>query len=678
MNIDNLLGIFIDESRENLQVLNDKLLELEENPENTDILNEIFRVAHTFKGMAKTMGFNGISDLTHNMENLLELLRSGKKTACEKIVNILFQCLDKLDELVNSVVENGTEKENADVEELVESLQKEIENDSEEQSSTAALVTEFNDYELIIVNEAREKGYKPVEFSVFIENECVLPGVRSYMVNSLLEGEGEIFKTMPSVEEIEQGTFLTHGDNNHLVKFYVLTTNDLNIIKEKILSVSEIEKVEVQELNELAAKEESTSIEPVTKNEIVTKKEKPQEDKKDETKINSPVKTTSNIASQTIRVNANRLDNLVNLVGELVISKTRIHQLSKDIDNGELYAASNFMENITGNIQEIVMKLRMVPIEQVFSRFPRLVRDISKKLGKEINLVIEGKEIEIDRAIVDEIADPLVHLIRNSLDHGLEIAEDRIKAGKPAKGTLKLIALNECDNILIKVIDDGRGINTEKICKKAIEKGFIKEEEALSLNHAEKIDLLFKPGLSTSDTATDLSGRGVGMDVVRQKINSLNGTVNITSEAGAGTTTVITLPSTMAIIQSMLVKVGQEIYAVPLNYINEVIDIPASQIKYMQSKEVIFVRDKSIPITRLEKLLEVPDYQGDNSEMLTLILIKSQDKMVAATVSEIIGQQEIVIKNINKKLCSAEYISGATTLGNGQVALILNVNSLIK
>lgn len=699
MNIDNLLGIFIDESRENLQILNDKLLELEENPEDTDVLNEIFRVAHTFKGMAKTMGYNDTSDLTHNMENLLELLRSKQKKANERIVNLLFGCLDKLEKLLGTIVETGKEQKVDDVEELVKGLQKEAQINEEvvEFEGEEVENVEFNQYELVVIKEAIEKGYKPKEITVSIENECVLPGARCYMVNSLLEEEGEVFKLIPLTDELENNKFLTFGEKKFLVKFYLITNSESELLKGKILAISEIEHVDIKELAEalvsqgtinfdrtskFAEGSDSAHAQPTAPVAVASKPETvkkvvpeivPAEDMRASNK-----QTPSNLSGHTIRVNANRLDKLVNLVGELVINKTRIFQLSKEINDADLLLTTASMENITGDIQEIVMKLRMVPIDQVFSRFPRLVRDLSRELNKEINLVIIGKEIEIDRTIVDEVADPLVHLIRNSLDHGFESSEDRVKAGKKVKGTLQLVALNECDNIVIKIIDDGNGIDIDKVAKKAVEKGFIKSEDVAKMTSSDIIDILFKPGFSTAEAATNLSGRGVGMDVVKTKISALNGTVSIKTEKGLGTTVTISLPSTMAIIQSMLIKVGPETYALPLNYINEVVDIPESQIKFVQNREVVYFRDHVIPIKRLEKLLKVPGYKQDENGMLTLILINAHEKLVGITVSQVITQQEVVIKAISKSLCTKDFISGATTLGNGQVALILNVNALIK
>ena len=672
MSLEEYLGLFIDESKENLQVLNGSLLKLEKDPDNTEVLNEIFRVAHTFKGMAKTMGFNYTSDLTHNMENLLDPLRSGKKQATGKVVDLLFSCLDKLEGLVDSIVDKGSEHEDISVNALVKDLQAAIDNkEISEPDTSACQKLVVNEYEQIVIHEAIAQGLNAKEITVYISNDCVLPGVRSFMVNSALESMGEIIKYLPSVEEIESGVFLKTNDFDHVIKILLITHEPDEHIIDKLKDISEIAEVESSDITEqtkINLNLEENNIDPTEVN------QQPEEIKQDDLQSQ---KAISKVVNQTIRVNAGRLDKLMNLVGELVINKTRIFELSKGLENNDLLNSVGFMENITGEIQEIVMKLRMVQVDQVFNRFPRLVRDISKNLKKEVNLVIKGKEIEIDRAVVDEIGDPLVHLIRNSLDHGLETPEERIRNGKSAKGTIELHALNEGDNILIKVIDDGKGIDPERIKSKAIAKGFITEEAARSLDESAIFDLVLKPGFSTVEVATDLSGRGVGMDVVKSKVASLGGTVDISSKINKGTTVTVTLPSTMAIIQALIIKIGEEIYAMPLNCINEVIDITASHVKQIQNKEVITVREKTIPLIRMPEFLETPDYVDDPEKPITVVIVKSHEKYLGISVTELVGQQEVVIKPINKKLCSEHYISGATTLGNGEVALILNINNLV-
>jgi len=675
--LDQYLGLFIDESKENLQKLNESLLKLEVAPDDLEILNDIFRVAHTLKGMSKTMGFNVIGDLTHNMENVLDPLRSGKIKADEHITDALFQCLDKLEGLLTTVIDNTYDDKSTAIDDLVKKLQG-ILNDTEENGDTGKRAKDelkFNQYELAIINNAKISGEKTKEITVYVSDGCILPGVRAYMVVKELEGLGEIIKTHPSTEDLESGNF------DGVFKLFLITKESTKSLNEKLGRISEIEKIEIKNVNPEKvvvstaneAEEETKEIENEQKEEKVIKKEP-----KDAATILNNKQMQSLTIPQTIRVSAEKMDTLMNLVGELVISKTRISQLSSEGKMVELTNSIETMEGITGNIQEIVMKLRMVPIEQVFNRFPRLVRDLSKDLRKEINLKISGKDTEIDRAVIDEIGDPLIHLIRNSIDHGLECPEDRIAADKPAKGTLELFAFNEGDNIIIKVCDDGKGIDAENIKKSAIKKGLITPEDAKTMTERESIELVFAPGFSTVAVATDLSGRGVGMDVVKSKVETLGGNVNIISKVGEGTEVTISLPSKMAIVQALLIRVGEEIYAAPLNYISEVICINQKEIKNVQNREVIILRGKTLPLIRLHRLLGVPNYIEDPNIPLTVMIVKSQGKSIGVVVSEMIGQQEVVIKPMNKKLCAEDYIAGATTLGNGQITLIINVSALFE
>lgn len=660
MEADKYLGLFIDESKENLQKLNENLLSLEEKPNDLEVLNDIFRVAHTFKGMSRTMGFNDLADLTHHMENILDPLRSGKLQSSSDVIDILFKCLDKIEEMVDLII-NGNYMDNKNkIDDIITQLQ-ELENKCETGTPSASKQQEivFNEYEVNALKQGIADGLKAVELSVSVTDECLLHGVRAYMVVSALESKGDLIKAVPEAEELEKGEF------EKSFNLYVLTSGDEAELSDVASNIMEIESVKLKVLTP----------EDLDKTEDKTEQKAEIEDSDADNIEDAKQQSVVKVVPQTIRVNADRLDKLMNLVGELVINRTRISQLSNEAQLNELSSVISLLGNITTDIQEIVMKLRMVPIEQVFNRFPRLIRDISKKQGKEINLSITGKDTEIDRVVIDEIGDPLIHLIRNSLDHGLEMPEVRINAGKPSKGTLELSAFNEGDNIIIKVSDDGKGIDPEHIKKIAIKKDIITAEAAKNLSEKESLELIFAPGFSTAEVATDISGRGVGMDVVKSKVNSLGGNVSITSKVGTGTTITINLPSTMAIVQSLLIKVGEEIYATPLNYISEVIDVKPEEVKNVQNKEVIVLRGQTLPLIRLSQLLDV-DLGLDTEQPLTVMIVKSQNRQIGVIVSELIGQQEVVIKPIEKKLCSENYISGATTLGNGKVALIINVNAL--
>jgi two-component system chemotaxis sensor kinase CheA len=661
MELDKYLGIFIDESKENLQKLNESLLLLEKNNDDLEILNDIFRVAHTLKGMSRTMGYNDLADVTHNMENILDPLRNGTLKATSNVIDVLFECLDKLEQLVGKIINNDYQDNKNNIDPLnlkLKTLLDNPNNQNEEQQKNN-LNAEFNEYDKLIIKHAMNEGIPVYEINVKIDADSMLPAARAYMVVNSLDAFGELLKAVPSVEDLEQGLF----DQNF--QLFLASSEQKDVIAQKILNISEIASVDVKNFNLdtlVVSGKADQEQESIVLDQLSDADSKPQQ------ATNLP---------KTIRINADRLDKLMNLVGELVINRTRISLLASEQKMADLTSVISTMGTITGDIQEIVMKLRMVQIEQVFNRFPRLIRDLSKKLNKDIQLKILGQETEIDRIVIEEIGDPLIHLIRNSIDHGLETPEERIKMGKPVKGTIELSAFNEGDNIIIKISDDGKGIDPEKIKKKALEKGLISNESLKNISEKEILELIFAPGFSTVEVATDLSGRGVGMDVVKSKVNQLGGNVSIASKINIGTTITISLPSTMAIVQALLIKVGQEIYATPLNYISEVIDIKADDIKNIQNKEVFVLRGNAVRIIRLDKILEIPDCDKTISGDITVVIVKCQNRQVGIIVSDLIGQQEVVIKPINKNLCSNNYFSGATTLGNGKVALILNINSII-
>ncbi|MGD9579786.1 MAG: chemotaxis protein CheW [Vampirovibrionia bacterium] len=697
MNLDQYLGIFIDESRENLQYLNDYLLELEADFNNINILHDIFRVIHTLKGMSGSMGYENMQTLSHSMENVLDKMRNKEIKPDSNILDLLFQCLDRLETFLNSVIENNND--NGEVKDLEDKLKKvlvsSVSSPVEVEKSTNEVSIEFNEYEMAVLAEAKEQGHRLFELTIFVESSCILPAARAFMVTKSIEPHGELVKTVPDTEKLEEGEF------ESFFKLFYITTSDKDFIISTIMDISEIKKVECKDITDIeivdnclvhSDNEEITSnkeeiVEEVSVvmnetpvNEVEIHDNEPKGEggeKQDKTdKKDKKANAASNKIPQTIRVSAERLDTLMNLVGELVINRTRVEQLAYDKQYGNLNSALSVVGSVTNDIQEIVMKLRMVPIENIFNRFPRLVRDISKDLGKNVTLKIDGHDTEMDRAVIDDLGDPLVHLVRNSLDHGLESPEERKKFGKPESGLLELSACNEGDNIIIKVKDDGKGLNTERIVQKAIEKGFITAEEAKMMTEAEKNELILLPGFSTHDVATDLSGRGVGMDVVKTRIVDLGGTVHIETARNIGTTITIKLPSTIVILQALLVKIINEVYAIPLSNINEVIDVSKDQIFTVQKKEVILLRGKTLPLVRMNKLLDVQS-DKNNDEELTVVVAQSSDKVVGLVVSDLIGQKEVVIKAVNKKFCDATLFSGATTLGNGNVSLIINVNGII-
>ncbi|SMB96633.1 two-component system, chemotaxis family, sensor kinase CheA [Desulfonispora thiosulfatigenes DSM 11270] len=652
MILNEYMDIFIEEAKEHLQNLNSELLNLEQNP-NKSSIDEIFRAAHTLKGMSATMGFEQVSELTHKMENVLDLLRSDKLAFSQNLCDVLFKCVDALEKMINSIVEGSEDK--YDISELVVLLSKHEEGEApviedSEQKQSESLNVELDKYEINIINIAQDQNMNVYHIHVLFDEQCVMKSVRAFMISNSLERLGEIIKTIPTAEDIEEEKF-----DDEIIVFLATNYNSDDINKE----LNKISEISVKEIKLIDLEQEIE----------VTEDANPKEENKKEA-------TKNNKLHQTVRVDIGKLDKLMNLVGELVINKTRLEQLIKTNDTSSLHETIEQVDRITSDLQNIVMDVRMVPIEQVFNRFPRMVRDLAKELGKEVNLSLEGKETELDRTVIDEIGDPLVHLIRNSMDHGIENPSDREKNGKPAMGNLSLIAKQEGNSIIIIVEDDGNGINIEKVKQKAIEKGIITEQEAERMDENSLINLILSPGFSTADKVSDVSGRGVGLDVVKSKINSLSGSISIESKTNIGSRFTIKLPLTLAIIQALMVKVEDETFAIPLANIDETTSIKVSDIKNIQGQEVMVLRGNVLPLLRLTDTLNVPIVDSSEKDELFVVIARRNDQQIGLVVNELIGQQEIVISSLGKLLNGIPGISGAAILGDGTVSLILDVNTL--
>lgn len=686
MSMAQYMSVFIDESKEHLQLMNDSLLRLEQEPEDLKIIDEIFRSAHTLKGMSATMGFNRLAELTHHMENILDNIRNGKADVDTSLVDILFECLDTLNSLVDEVIEDG--EESTGIETLMGKLEEmskagssvktekqeapkpEVKNEElesvETQTKSSDFVLEFNEYEKELILVGQEKSMKTYLIEIMLDDGCLLKAARTYMVFRNLEEIGEIIKSEPSVQALEEEKF----DNSFVVAF--LTSKSADEVKREIEDISEIKQVVVKDFALEGESRESKE----AKEAKAAPKAKAKEDKKKE--VESKDKKTEAVKkTATVRVDTEKLDTLMNLVAELVINKTRLAQIGSEYNLQELSETLSHVDRVTSDLQAVVTKARMVPIETVFSRFPRMVRDLAKGLEKEIDLVIQGKETELDRTVIDEIGDPLVHLIRNSVDHGVEKPDVRSEKGKDPKGTILLKAEHEGNSVVITIKDDGKGIDAEHMGRKAVEKGLITEEEAEKLTKEEKIKLIFASGFSTAENITDVSGRGVGMDVVRTKIEALNGSIEVLSEIGVGSEIKIKLPLTLAIIEALMVKLESEIYAIPLANIVETIDIEKKDIKVVQGENVVLLRGEIVPILNLSKLLDVETNKPEIEENNTVVVVKVGNKKIGLVVDVLIGQQEIVIKSLGKMFTGTKGITGATVLGNGEVALILDVLTLV-
>jgi len=653
MNVNEYMNLFLEESQEHLQNLNDGLLRLEQDSKDVEAINEVFRSAHTLKGMSATMGFEQVAELTHKMENLLDKLRGNELKFSQSISDLLFKCVDALETMVKNISSDNTEELNiVDLLENLTNYQKIQDYFESQEQETDKNELDLNDYENNLILKAQKQDFNAYKVTVEITPGCVMKSVRAFMVFKNLEEIGEIIKSIPSAQELEDEKF----DKEFTV--FLLTKDNKKVIKVALERISEINLKEV-ELISVAG----------NNNELFKKK-----DVKEPT--NGFKNNTKSKIHQTVRVDIGKLDNLMNLVGELVINKTRLEQILRTNDVSALNETIEQINRITSDLQNVVMNVRMVPIEQVFNRFPRMVRDLSKELGKEVNLIMEGKETELDRTVIDEIGDPLVHLLRNAIDHGIGIPDERKEKGKSTIGTISLIARQEGNSVVIIVQDDGQGINLQKIKDKALAKGFVNSKELEQMDQNSIINLIFSPGFSTANTITDVSGRGVGLDVVKSKIQSLSGNVFVESKYGEGTKFTIKLPLTLAIIQALLVKVGEEIYAVPLANIDETTSINDKYVKKVQGQEVMVLRGKVLPLMKLAKILEVPCSTEDKNEEFYIVVIRKGEQQVGLVVNELIGQQEIVITSLGKLLTGIQGIAGAAILGDGRVSLILDVGTL--
>ena len=710
MDVSQYLEIFIDETKEHLQTLSDQLMILEQEPENTDTINEIFRAAHSLKGMAGTMGYKRMQRLTHDMENVFQEIRSGNMKVKPELVDVLFRGLDALDAYLNNII-NTADEGTEDNEEIINALNSIAENATGKSTASKPAETkpaeekektediqgakydsiQISDFERNTFDKAKSQNQNIFGITVYLQESCILKAARAFLVFKALEELGEVIKAVPNVQDIEDEKF----DFDFSLVYF--TKESLETVKAAIENVSEVKnavvgpfEIKLDESAKQAAQEEKEKKEEEEKAAKAAKSSENNAAKAATKAEAAPAKNKKTTATakkaakpavgRTVRVDIEKLDVLMNLVSELIIAKNGLVSISSSESDTRNDTGFNeqieYLESVTTNLHESVMKVRMVPIESVFSRFPRMIRDLTKKLNKKMTLHMTGEETELDRTVIDEIGDPIMHLLRNSADHGLESAEIRAERGKPEVGSIWLDAYQEGNNVVIEVRDDGNGIDVEKVKQKAVEKGNLTQEQADALTEKEAIDLLFKPSFSTSDKVTDVSGRGVGLDVVKSKIEALGGDVEVKTKYGEGSTFSIRLPLTLAIIQALMVKVGEEKYAIALGSIETIEDVPVSEIKYVHAKEVINLRGNVIPLIRLRELLDVPG-EPEESDNIVIVIVRKGDKLAGLVVDNLIGQQEIVIKSIGNYINCSKMIGGATILGDGEIALILEVNSLV-
>lgn len=696
MDVSQYLEIFLDETKEHLQSLSDQLMSLEQDPENMDTINEIFRAAHTLKGMAGTMGYKRMQTLTHDMENVFSEVRNGTIKADGNMIDVLFQCLDALEEYTENI-QNTSDEGTNDNEHLVKALNQILSSLGGKADATAASAKaeskdtsadeendaskekwreiKLDDTEKLVMGEAVNQGKNVMGITVYIQESCILKAARAFLVYKALEELGETIVSNPSAQDIEDEKF----EFDFSVVF--ITDSDTETVKKAVMNVSEIENcyislMEVEagaggERKAVQEKEEKPAAAAATALAASSNGNTPA--KTDKTKNAKPV------VNRTVRVDIEKLDVLMNLVSELIIAKNSLVSAANTegiTANSAVNEPIEYLESVTTNLHESVMKVRMVPIETVVQKFPKMIRDLSKKLDKKMQLFMSGEETELDRTVVDEIGDPLMHLLRNSADHGLESGEVRLERGKPEVGSIYLDAYQDGNNVVIEVRDDGNGIDVEAVKAKAIERGTITPDQAENMSDKDAIGLLFLPSFSTAKKVSDVSGRGVGLDVVKSKIESLSGEVEVKTKLGEGSTFIIRLPLTLAIIQALMVEVGGEKYAISLGSIQTIEDISPDEIKFVQNEEVINLRGDVIPLIRLNEVLDIVSTKGPDDNLVVAI-VKKGDQLGGLVVDELMGQQEIVIKSLGKYINKSKVISGATILGDGEIALIIDANALL-
>ncbi|MBQ3397625.1 MAG: chemotaxis protein CheA, partial [Synergistaceae bacterium] len=650
------------------------------------VINEIFRAAHTLKGMAGTMGFTNMMGLTHAMEDRLDAARKGTRPLTESDMNRLFQGLDTLQEMADAIRGGGNDA-HIDVSEMVHDLRNEAPAAPAPAPAQAAAAapapsdaggTMVSSQDAEWAKKANEQGSNAYNVHVTLNQSCLLKAARAYMVVNRLEEMGEIFRAEPPTDALEKEEF--EFDFN----VYVATPAPAEEVKAAIEKIGDVQTADVVEVKAdeapaapAAAPAQAAAPAPAPAQAAAPAPAAaaPAAAAPAPAKPAAPAKKESaKKGSQTVRVDIGRLDKLMNLVGELVISRARIERLVQEARLRQFDDTLSQLGRISGDIQELVTKLRMVPVSFTFDRFPRLIRDLCKTLNKNVELVLEGEDTELDRTVIDEIGDPMVHLIRNSMDHGIEHPEERKALGKPEKGILKIAAYQEGSGVVIEVSDDGAGIDPEKVKKKAIERGIISEDRAAIMSDDEATQIVLLPGFSMAKQITDLSGRGVGMDAVKTKVEQLGGQFDLVSKKNEGTHVYIRLPLTLAIVLSLLIKVGKETYAISLENVEETIMVRRDDIKTVHGEPTTLLRGEVLSLNILGDILGSEGVEHDRNEY-PVVVVKIGKNKIGFIVSELIGQQEIVIKSLGRFLSKIDGITGGTILGDGNVALILDVAS---
>ncbi|WP_458122356.1 chemotaxis protein CheW [Paenibacillus sp. Z6-24] len=686
MNRNDLMKFFLEEAEEQLQILEQEILQMEKHGESNEVIQRIFRAAHTLKGSSAAMGFELMKTLTHHMENVLDNIRSGQMTVSNPVINVLFKCLDRLIQFKAQIEIEGNCSGN--ISKIIEELQQLMDkNKSVQQAVSAPGLASFLPEECLALEEAkRTKGYKGFILELTFSSTCEMKAARSLIIRNRLEDCTDVVGMTPSFQDIDE-----EHEGTITICYLIAcerTREELEAVCKELTRGEELENIKLSDEPDRA--ETLSIVTPIEPTEILGA---------------SPVSTSSEslppkavsikpekednrraASGQSVRVDVERLENLMNLVGELVIDQTRIVQvgtiirdlITADDTMDEFDSITNHISRVVSELQESVMKTRMLPIEQLFNRFPRMVRDLSLSIGKQIHLVIEGKETELDRTVIEEIGDPLIHLIRNSVDHGIEDAERRKASGKPEAGTIRIHAVHQENQVILTIEDDGAGIDPKRIKQSAINKQLISETQAEQMSDQEIIHLIFAPGFSTAKQISDISGRGVGMDIVRSHIEKLNGIIDVDTRLGEGTTFTIKLPLTLAILRGLLIKIHQSTYALPISSVSEIIRLPRQEIHSIKGQMAVKIREQVLPLVWIHDYFHVPRPAARHDDNVFVVIVGIAEKRVALVVDELVGNQEIVVKSMGSYVGKVDGISGATILGDGGVALILDVTGIFN
>ncbi len=676
LNMRELLGFFLQESFEQVETLSNGLVELERDGARLDLVNELFRTAHTLKGASGTMGYSGIVKITHLAEDVLDGLRQGKLQVSAALVDLLLGVADRVKSILADI-QNGGEG-NSDVSDLVgklaaflgktqaaETLPK-----SGSEGQAAEGVFGLDEREMSQIRELSQAGHNIFDVTVKFSAKILMPSVRAVMAVRRVEKYGTVLRTSPATEELRQ-------DSHSEFHLLLATEKDSQSVEKVILQVSEIEGVECKKFEAT-----ETPVQVVDVAEAVRLQDQSREFGLSQAVGSGTAVTPTGFKNPTIRVPAEKLDDLLNLVGEMVIARTRLvsvgDELKISLPQDHLVNSLNettvYLGRLMNELQESVMSMRMVPIGHVYSRFPRLIRDLARKTHKDVELLLFGEETELDKTIIQEIGDPLMHILRNCVDHGIESQAERVAAGKSPAGKITIEAFHEGSHIIVSVSDDGKGIDLNAVRAKAVAKGFVSQTEDLS--DKEAANLIFLPGLSTASKVTDVSGRGVGMDVVKRSLVNLGGMIDIETSPGKGTTMIIRLPLTLAIIQALLVDVGSQVYALPLASVLETLRIPKEDLKSVGGRAVIQLRGSTLPLISLHEHFDLEP--GDSEEdIVYVVVVGFGERRLGLVVDGLQGQQEIVIKSLGDFLGTVQGFSGATIGGDGKVILILDVASLV-